>query len=96
MFHLKLERYPRTQSDDAVQKTELSHEFIMTHPNDLDAFFMPFTASRQFRKNPRMLTRARGMYYQSADGQSILDGTAGLWCVNGQVDWEMIGLQLGQ
>ncbi len=82
MFHLKLERYPRTQSDDAVQKTELSHEFIMTHPNDLDAFFMPFTASRQFRKNPRMLTRARGMYYQSADGQSILDGTAGLWCVN--------------
>jgi beta-alanine--pyruvate transaminase len=50
--------------------------------NNLDAFWMPFTANRQFKKNPRMLVSADGMYYRSADGRSILDGTAGLWCCN--------------
>ncbi len=54
----------------------------MPAPNDLDAFFMPFTASRQFRQAPRLLESAEGMYYRTADGRSILDGTAGLWCVN--------------
>ena len=54
----------------------------MQTPNDLDAFFMPFSASRQFRKTPRLLASAEGMYYKTADGRSILDGTAGLWCVN--------------
>ncbi len=51
-------------------------------PNDLRAFWMPFTATRQFRAAPRMLVAARGMYYRSADGREILDGTSGLWCVN--------------
>jgi beta-alanine--pyruvate transaminase len=50
--------------------------------NNLEAFWMPFTANRQFKKAPRMLVRAEGMYYWSADGRKILDGTAGLWCVN--------------
>ncbi|HYD30735.1 MAG TPA: aspartate aminotransferase family protein [Azospirillaceae bacterium] len=43
---------------------------------------MPFTANRQFKANPRLLTAAKGMYYESAEGHQILDGTAGLWCVN--------------
>lgn len=43
---------------------------------------MPFTANRQFKSKPRLLSSAKGMYYQSADGREILDGTAGLWCVN--------------
>jgi beta-alanine--pyruvate transaminase len=51
-------------------------------PNDLRAFWMPFTANRQFKANPRMLVAAEGMRYTAADGRSILDGTAGLWCVN--------------
>lgn len=51
-------------------------------PNDLSAFWMPFTANRQFKSAPRMLTGAAGMYYRSDDGRDILDGTAGLWCVN--------------
>jgi len=46
------------------------------------AFWMPFTANRLFRDAPRMLSSASGMYYRSADGREILDGTAGLWCVN--------------
>ena len=50
--------------------------------NNLDAFWMPFTANRQFKQNPRMLVAAKDMHYTSADGRQILDGTAGLWCVN--------------
>src|SRR5438552_11075390 len=48
----------------------------------LDAFWMPFTANRQFKSNPRLLSRASGMHYWTADGREILDGVAGLWCVN--------------
>jgi beta-alanine--pyruvate transaminase len=51
-------------------------------PNDLDAFWMPFTANRQFKKAPRMLVSARDMHYTTADGRQVLDGTAGLWCCN--------------
>ncbi|MBU0726515.1 MAG: aspartate aminotransferase family protein [Alphaproteobacteria bacterium] len=54
----------------------------MTRPNDLESFWMPFTANRQFKANPRMLVEAEGMHYTTADGRRILDGTAGLWCVN--------------
>ncbi|TDV34687.1 beta-alanine--pyruvate transaminase [Paraburkholderia caballeronis] len=49
---------------------------------DLSAFWMPFTANRQFKSAPRLLVSAKGMYYTSHDGRRILDGTAGLWCVN--------------
>ncbi len=48
----------------------------------LDSFWMPFTANRQFKAAPRMLAGAEGMYYTSVDGRTVLDGTAGLWCVN--------------
>jgi beta-alanine--pyruvate transaminase len=49
---------------------------------DLDAFWMPFTANRHFKANPRLLERAEGMYYFTTDGRKVLDGVAGLWCVN--------------
>jgi beta-alanine--pyruvate transaminase len=48
----------------------------------LDSFWMPFTANRQFRAAPRMLAAATGMNYTTTDGRNVLDGTAGLWCVN--------------
>jgi beta-alanine--pyruvate transaminase len=48
----------------------------------LESYWMPFTANRQFKASPRLLTRAEGMYYTSDDNRQILDGTAGLWCVN--------------
>ena len=50
--------------------------------NSLDAFWMPFTANRQFKAAPRLLVAADCMHYISHDGRRILDGTAGLWCVN--------------
>ncbi|HXA99010.1 MAG TPA: aspartate aminotransferase family protein [Steroidobacteraceae bacterium] len=49
---------------------------------ELDAFWMPFTANRQFKTNPRLLARAEGMYYWDTSGREVLDGVAGLWCVN--------------
>jgi beta-alanine--pyruvate transaminase len=51
-------------------------------PNDLNAFWMPFTANRQFKKNPRMFVGAKDMHYTTSDGRQVLDGTAGLWCCN--------------
>src|SRR5260221_11860002 len=49
---------------------------------DLDAFWMPYTANRQFKANPRLLARAEGMHYWTPDGREVLDAVAGLWCVN--------------
>ncbi|MEM6617582.1 MAG: aspartate aminotransferase family protein [Pseudomonadota bacterium] len=51
-------------------------------PNSLDAFWMPFTANRQFKQAPRMFVAADRMHYTTDTGDKVLDGTAGLWCVN--------------
>ena len=48
----------------------------------LAAYWMPFTANRQFKQAPRLLERAEGMYFWTPDGRQILDSIAGLWCVN--------------
>ena len=44
--------------------------------------WMPFTANKQYKAAPRVLVSAKDMHYTSDDGRAILDGTAGLWCVN--------------
>ncbi len=54
----------------------------ISRPNNLDAYWMPFTANRGFKQAPRMLARAEGMHYYTPENREILDGTAGLWCVN--------------
>lgn len=51
-------------------------------PNDLSAFWMPFTDNRGFKANPRMFVAADGMHYTAAAGHTVLDATGGLWCVN--------------
>ena len=51
-------------------------------PNDLEAFWMPFTANRAFKKRPRMIARAKDLHYYTPEGRPILDATAGLWCCN--------------
>ncbi|WP_440412059.1 aminotransferase class III-fold pyridoxal phosphate-dependent enzyme [Neorhizobium petrolearium] len=50
--------------------------------NSLEAFWMPFTANRDFKKKPQIVTGASGMYYQMNNGHRVLDAIAGLWCVN--------------
>jgi len=54
----------------------------MSIPNDLSAFWLPFTPNRDFKRNPRILTRAEGMHYYDETGRALLDACSGLWCVN--------------
>jgi beta-alanine--pyruvate transaminase len=51
-------------------------------PNDLEAFWMPFTANRAFKKRPRLVVRAKGMHYFTPEGRPVLDAAAGMWCCN--------------
>ncbi|MEZ5847479.1 MAG: aspartate aminotransferase family protein [Geminicoccaceae bacterium] len=51
-------------------------------PNDLEAFWIPFTPNKQFKAAPRLLAKAENMHFTSTDGRRILDATAGLWCCN--------------
>ena len=51
-------------------------------PNDLEAYWIPFTPNRAFKAAPRLIVRAKDMYYYTPDGRAVLDGTAGMWCTN--------------
>ena len=51
-------------------------------PNDLEAFWLPFTANRAFKKRPRLIARSKDMHYYTPEGREILDATAALWCCN--------------
>ena len=58
------------------------NEMAVPRPNNLDAFWMPYTDNRYFKAHPRMLARAEGMSYFTPEGREVLDATAGLWCCN--------------
>ena len=51
-------------------------------PDAMDAFWMPFSANRQFKSAPRLMASASGMFYRTVDGREVLDATGGLWCCN--------------
>ena len=51
-------------------------------PNDLEAFWMPFSSNRAFKADPRLVVKGEGVHYWTTDGRQILDGVSGLWCVN--------------
>jgi beta-alanine--pyruvate transaminase len=57
-------------------------DLARNHPEKLDAFWMPFSANRQFKAAPRLMIGAKGMFYTSVDQRQVLDATAGLWCCN--------------
>ena len=63
---------------------------------DLDAFWMPFTANRQFKADPRLLVAAKGIYYRTEDGREVIDGSSGLWCVNAGHGREEIAAAVSQ
>src|SRR6476469_6023671 len=67
----------RRQMAQATQKTS-----VTAVPNDLEAFWMPFTANRAFKGRPRLIARAKDMFYYTPENRPILDGAAGLWCTN--------------
>jgi beta-alanine--pyruvate transaminase len=54
----------------------------VTVPNDLEPYWMPFTANRAFKKRPRLISGAKDMHYFTPDGRKLIDGSAGLWCTN--------------
>jgi len=61
-----------------MQKTQA----LARQPNDLEAFWLPFTPNRDFKRSPRLIARAKGMHYFTPDGRALLDGFSGLWCCN--------------
>src|ERR1700693_5712879 len=61
-----------------VQKSSVSASI----PNDLESYWMPFTANRAFKARPRLVARAKDMHYFTTDGRKLIDGSAGLWCTN--------------
>jgi beta-alanine--pyruvate transaminase len=66
------------QAPQAAQKSSVGTAV----PNDLEAFFMPFTASRAFKAKPRLIARAKDMHYYTPENRAVLDAAAGLWCTN--------------
>ncbi|MGY8986767.1 MAG: aminotransferase class III-fold pyridoxal phosphate-dependent enzyme [Sphingomonadales bacterium] len=53
----------------------------LTKTNDnLSSYWMPFTANKEFKENPRMIESADGLYYTTSDGRKLFDGSSGLWC----------------
>ena len=72
-------------SADSTDRTTLARHYATqatSAPASMDAFWMPFTANKQFKASPRLLASASGMHYKTVDGREILDATAGLWCCN--------------
>ena len=50
--------------------------------SELEAYWLPFTANRAFKRRPRLIERAEGMHYVTPDGRKLLDAMSGLWCCN--------------
>ncbi len=71
-----------TRPASAADSEETPVTTVTAKPNNLEPYWMPFTWNRQFKAHPRMLARADGMHYYKTDGAEMIDGTAGLWCVN--------------
>ena len=69
------------RKDDPITLSP-SSEIGQSPKSGMDAFWMPFTANRQFKQEPRLLAKASGMHFWTPEGREVLDGIAGLWCVN--------------
>jgi beta-alanine--pyruvate transaminase len=59
-----------------------SNPVASSAPNDLEPYWMPFTANRAFKKKPRLVVSAKDMHYATSDGRKLIDASAGLWCTN--------------
>src|SRR5690348_16983877 len=69
----------KANGDDMSAQTKMKPT---NAPNALETFWMPFTSNRAFKARPRMISRAKDMYYYTPDGKQIMDACAGLWCTN--------------
>ena len=48
--------------------------------NSLEEHWMPFTANRDYKENPRLMVNASGMYYTDHHGKKLIDASSGLFC----------------
>ena len=55
--------------------TNTQEDLSARRTNDLDAFWLPFTPNRAFKRAPRLIARAKDMHYFTPDGRAVLDGT---------------------
>src|SRR5262245_58193022 len=65
-----------------VKATRMDHAPKLANELDLSAYWIPFTPNRQFKAAPRLFVAAEGVWYTGTDGKRVLDGSAGMWCVN--------------
>jgi len=58
----------------------MSSENRPSVPNSLNEHWMPFTANKDFKANPRLITEAKGMYLKNHHGKTMIDASSGLFC----------------
>src|SRR4026207_930587 len=75
-------RVAHRQGSGQSERTMPSGASTSAVPNDLESYWLPFTPNRAFKAAPRLIARAKDMHYYTPDGRAVLDGTAGLWCIN--------------
>jgi len=61
-------------------KITMSSETKFKMPNSLNEHWMPFTANKDFKANPRLITEAKGMYLKNHHGKTMIDASSGLFC----------------
>ena len=49
-------------------------------PNSLNEHWMPFSSNKDFKKNPRLIANAKGVYLKTHEGHTLIDGSSGLYC----------------
>ncbi len=55
---------------------------LTTHTStDLQPYWMPFSANKEFKQEPRLFSRAQGMYFYTPEGREVIDASSGLFCV---------------
>src|SRR5262249_40806824 len=74
-------RHPESSKGDSAMPSAPAQRATAV-PNDLEAYWLPFTPNRAFKAAPRLIARAKDMHYYTPDGRAVLDGTAGMWCTN--------------
>src|SRR5262249_50341040 len=80
---------PRAATETAMPSAPAQRATAV--PNDLEAYWLPFTPNRAFKAAPRLIARAKDMHYYTPDGRAVLDGTAGMWCTNAGHNRDPIG-----
>ena len=88
---------------DKFSDSEHTLDAVQTNNNmhiNYQAHWMPFSANRNFAKDPRMIVGAKGSYLINDSGREIFDSLSGLWpCGAGHPSPEIqqaVSARLGQ